>query len=787
MMSLGIADRLGERIVGPCPHRYRVVPDGLSAAVGEQTGRNVPMAVPARRTLLWLTVVLLAAAGLTAAPGVAALLVSPTVTAVSPASGRTAGGSRVIVTGTGFNGVRTVRFGTVAGLELTVLSATRLKVTAPPHAAGVTFVDVTTGSGTSARVNAGRFTYIGPPAITAVWPPSGRTAAGTRVTITGANFVRVNAVIFGATRSPGVTVVSRQSLVVIAPAHTAGLIEIRVTTVFGASAAVTADHYTYVAPPTVTKVAPGSGVLRGGTRLTVTGTSFIHVSAVSVGGVRATALSVSSPTALAVTAPAHAAGPVNVQVTTSYGTSALTTHDRYSYGVYIPTGVPMPVDAVHLYPQMFMGNVACAAVESCVAVGSYIDDHRQPDRESVIETLTGRVWSQIVAPLPPGFVRTQNNLVYLILGDVSCGAVDSCVATGSIKTGSQGSLLETLSGGAWHARLVPFPSDTGTAAPGPEALAVSCWAAGKCTAVGAYNSNTNTRRILIETLSGGVWSPSTAALPADANTTDRSIGGLSHVYCGPTGSCVAVGDYRDIHDDDQALVATESAGVWTVAKAPHPADAVPSPQGIVSDLSCASPTSCVATGIYTNHHHVPLPFLEMYSNGTWSASAAPLPSNAAGSTWRGFVAELGSVSCPAPGTCTAVGNYVHSAEPPLLGFADTLSNGVWTARELPQPDGSAGLDGPGISQVDCSAARLCTAVGTYRSTATGSAYGFVDTQTGAVWTSAPAPLPADALRNDGKSSELGTVSCPAASECVAAGSYNARPADTHGLLETGGR
>ena len=83
----------------------------------------------------------------------------PNVTAISPTSGPTAGGTRVIVTGNGFTGATAVRFGTTAGTHLTVNSSTRITITSPAHAAGPVNVMVTTPGGTSAVSTADRFTY----------------------------------------------------------------------------------------------------------------------------------------------------------------------------------------------------------------------------------------------------------------------------------------------------------------------------------------------------------------------------------------------------------------------------------------------------------------------------------------------------------------------------------------------------------------------------------------------------------------------------------------------------
>jgi peptidoglycan/xylan/chitin deacetylase (PgdA/CDA1 family) len=170
-----------------------------------------------------------------------------------------------------------------------------------------------------------------PPSVTAISIRSGRSAGGTRVTITGRDFRGVRKVTFSSTAGTSVRVASSTSLSVTAPPHAAGVVGVRVTTTFGTSAPVTADTFRYVAPPTVTALTPDSGDVAGGVRVRITGTSFLSVTGVQFGTGAGTALQVSSTGTVYVTAPAHAAGLVDVKVTTSYGVSSIGIGDRFTY------------------------------------------------------------------------------------------------------------------------------------------------------------------------------------------------------------------------------------------------------------------------------------------------------------------------------------------------------------------------------------------------------------------------------------------------------------------------
>jgi hypothetical protein len=84
----------------------------------------------------------------------------PAVTAITPTSGSTSGGTVVTVTGTLLTGATTATFGGTAGTALTVLSDTQLKITSPGHPAGPVDLQVTTPGGTSAATAADNYTYV---------------------------------------------------------------------------------------------------------------------------------------------------------------------------------------------------------------------------------------------------------------------------------------------------------------------------------------------------------------------------------------------------------------------------------------------------------------------------------------------------------------------------------------------------------------------------------------------------------------------------------------------------
>ncbi len=258
---------------------------------------------------------------------------TPTVTAISPIAGLPAGGTVVTITGTGFLTSTAVKFGSTAAASFTVNSDTQITATSPSGTDGTTVdITVTNPSGTSSTSSADKFTYQNVPTVTTLSPKAGSIAGGTSVTITGTDFYNLSgaaAVKFGANNATSYTVNSGTQITAVAPAGVAGVVNVTVTTPVGTSSTGAGNQYTYDATPTVTAVSPASGPIAGGTSVTITGTGFLTTTAVKFGSTAATSYTVNSDTQITATAPAHAAGVVNVVVTNSTGSGTLTNGFTY--------------------------------------------------------------------------------------------------------------------------------------------------------------------------------------------------------------------------------------------------------------------------------------------------------------------------------------------------------------------------------------------------------------------------------------------------------------------------
>jgi IPT/TIG domain len=402
----------------------------------------VPISARGRTALAIGTAVALVASGLTSLPSAAAVGV-PTVSAVAPKTGTIAGGTRVTVTGTNFAHVSAVRFGTRAGASIGVLSSTRLRVTSPPHAAGVVDIRVVTPAGTSATRNADHFTYGAPPSITKISPKSGTKGGGTVVTVTGTNLGRTSKVTFG-TVAGLIETAANGRVVVGAPAHAVATTDVRVTTPFGTSKTKAADRFSYTVTPFwhkhipthLTQVNPSLvscvtetfclAIDWDGNSTTFTGTSWSAASPVTNTGSVYGLSCATTAFCIAVTSTGKAfkyssswdggttvdAGHQLQSVSCPTSSFCVAVDENGSAVMFNGTswGTPAVVDAGHM-----LHAISCSSNQFCLAV--------EPDRGDIV-TYNGSTWSAPTA-VPGG----------ALIASVSCKSSTFCAALAGGGTG----------------------------------------------------------------------------------------------------------------------------------------------------------------------------------------------------------------------------------------------------------------------------------------------------------------------------------------------------------------
>lgn len=266
-------------------------------------------------------------------------LPAPTISAIAPASGPTAGGTTVTITGANFVSGATVRFGGVVASGIVFNSATSITATAPARAAGAVDVSVTNPDAQVVTRTLG-YTYVAPaPTVSSITPATGVTSGGTGVTITGSNFASGATVTIGGTAAANVVFVSTTSLTAVTPARPAGAAAVVVTNP-GGLVSTGAASFNYTIPvPVISTLTPVSGTIAGGTAITITGSNFAGITGVTLGGTPASSVVTVSPTTITAITPAHAAGLVNLVVTNTSGSG--TRAGAYTYRAPQPnvTGV----------------------------------------------------------------------------------------------------------------------------------------------------------------------------------------------------------------------------------------------------------------------------------------------------------------------------------------------------------------------------------------------------------------------------------------------------------------
>lgn len=221
--------------------------------------------------------------------------------------------------------------GYIQGSQVTIVNSTGAAISAPVTGTSVGTLYGGIKSGWTSVV-AGSTSYTAPstaPTVTRVSPTSGPSAGGTSVTITGSGFLSGTTVKFGALAATKVTVSSPTSITATSPAGS-GAVDVTVSNANGASATSTADKFSYIQPPQVTRLTPSIGLVSLGGITLIEGKGFTGATEVNFGSSRGSFAVLSDTMILALVGP-HAAGAVDVTVHTAGGASAISSADRFTF------------------------------------------------------------------------------------------------------------------------------------------------------------------------------------------------------------------------------------------------------------------------------------------------------------------------------------------------------------------------------------------------------------------------------------------------------------------------
>lgn len=398
-------------------------------------------------------------------------------------------------------------------------------------------------------------------------------------------------------------------------------------------------------------------------------------------------------------------------------------------------------------------SISCASARSCAAGGSFLDA-RGSEQGFVVSEHHG-TWgsAQVVRGL--GDLNADGSAV---VSSVSCANAGNCASAGWY-TGTGGlthGFVVDETGGTWGvAQEVP-----GLAALGAVqsiVFSVSCGAAGDCVAVGNYSAAGGPRGFVVEAV-GGTWGAA-QAVPGLSTLSAGGSSGVSSVSCSAAGACTAGGYYASPGGEQQGFVVDETGGTWGNAQGvPGLAALNVGARGVdyapgVDAISCSAAGDCAAVGEYSDAHGAQQAFSANEANGTWG-TAQEVPG--LGALNAGGWAIAPSVSCTGIGTCAAVVDFdaagTWPTTPVITGFVVQEAGGRWGAKRMVRG---------GLGSVSCGAAGSCTAVGPYEDGLGAGPRGDVVVESDGKWGTPDVSAPV--------SSKFESVSCASRDHCTAIG------------------
>jgi hypothetical protein len=197
-----------------------------------------------------------------------------TLLQVSPASGPTAGGTNVSISGANLRADCTLAFGGVPAAGVAFGSASSMTATTPAHAAGAVAVTATCGSETFSLANA--FTYLSSaPALTGVTPSFGSVMGGTLVRISGRDLEPSCWAFFDGVAARNVSLASSSEMSATTPAHAAAAVRVSLRCKGGTEVSLP-DAFSYSVAgepaPVITSIDPLAAA--PGQLVTITGSRF---------------------------------------------------------------------------------------------------------------------------------------------------------------------------------------------------------------------------------------------------------------------------------------------------------------------------------------------------------------------------------------------------------------------------------------------------------------------------------------------------------------------------------
>jgi hypothetical protein len=401
--------------------------------------------------------------------------------------------------------------------------------------------------------------------------------------------------------------------------------------------------------------------------------------------------------------------------------------------------------------------ISCPAKGTCSAAGIYDDAAAMGSGRRVFTVgEEGGVWGAAQAVPSVATLNAGDNAAFEA---VSCASPGNCGGGGGYEdaTGTPHSFVVAEVGGTWTgAKEVPGSLPAGGR--DSQVTTESCPAVGRCTIGGDMADSGGNQVAYVDSQTPNhAWG---VAFPVPGLPATGFYERVNTLSCRSAGNCAAGGTIQTQVGTSvtTAWVASETNGLW------HPAKKLAvalnkGNQSYTAQVSCGSPSNCVAVGYYSPASDAFKPFIEAEKNGTWQPLVIL--------SGLGPEGSLYTVSCASAGNCSAGGaGGTSSAFHPIVL---TERNGTWgKPTGLP---GMALLDtghGSYAAAISCVSPGNCAATGTYTSNSGG--YVFVAGQRGGTWGN-PAPVPNLNALNAGKNAGIEGLSCATLGSCGLVGYY----------------
>jgi len=366
------------------------------------------------------------------------------------------------------------------------------------------------------------------------------------------------------------------------------------------------------------------------------------------------------------------------------------------------------------------------------------------------------------------------------LSSIACTARGACIAGGNYQ--AAGRQIEPMVATQFHGRWsrgAPIALPAGAAAqPYAQVNGIACRSAGNCVAVGDFEyGRSRNLQGFIATESHGRWARAfTPRLPANADSPVSAE--LQAVACTRDGSCTAVGSYQDSSGNAQTMMlAKPPAGPWRQAtEIASPPNAAANPDAYMTGISCSAPGTCVAVGNYSVSPNQFEAMGAVESRGTWHrATEIATPRGAIASTFTAIT----SISCLAAGPCLGAGQYAVSATQSRAMVVTESKGRFGRALAITAvPPGASAHPSSYLLGISCRPSGACFAVGGGRNSA-GHSVAMYLVRSGGRWRAAFLTPPDGATSGQQQLSALSAVSCTGKADCSAVGYYHDRRGASH--------